>query len=452
MNSGNHVMLTGDLAIWLFENVAGIASDSRRPAFEHVIMHPTPLAGLTFVDASYRSRYGTIGSSWRVGADGLLWKVTVPMNTTAEVWVPADNADLVTERGKAVSRSVGVTVLRQEKGDVVLELQSGTYELLSKGYRAPVPAPVVARDDLSGKLSMMAAVEGGQIRYTLDGSDPTPSSPLYAGPFLRLEASEIRAKTFIKNGDTSTMTGASLTQATVQPPAISIGRAVVEEPGTTQVEVTASTSGSTIHYTLDGSDPTMKSPVYEKPIVVKKSTAVRAIAVVEGWKPSRVIENVAMFTLARKSVTLNLPCSPKYPGIDDRALIDGITGSTNYRDAAWQGYEGTDLEAVVDLGKVLPVTTVSAGFLNSPGPWIFPPIEVEYSVSLDGKQYSQAAREQYVIDSTANRSVVFRTHAQFPEREARYIRVHAKNIGICPPWHRGAGGKAWIFVDEIAVR
>jgi hypothetical protein len=452
MNSGNHVMLTGDLAIWLFENVAGIASDSRRPAFEHVVMHPTPLAGLTFVDASYCSRYGRIGSNWRVGANGLLWKVTVPVNTTAEVWVPAGNADRVTEGGKAVNRSGGVKVLRQEKGHVVLELQSGTYELLSKGYRAPVPAPIVARDDLSGELSMMAAVDSGQIRYTLDGSDPTLLSSLYAGPFLRLAASEIRAKTFLKNGDSSPMTAASVAQATVQPPTILIGRAVVEEPGTTQVEITASTSGSIIHYTLDGSDPAVTSPVYEKPIGVKKSTAVRAIAVVEGWKPSRVVESVAMFTFPRKSVTLNLPCSPKYPGIGDRTLIDGTTGTTDFRDPAWLGFEGTDCEAVVDLGRELQVTTISAGFLNSPAAWIFPPVEVEYSVSVDGKQYSLAAREHFPIDSTANRSTVVRTHAEFPRTEARYVKVHARNISLCPPWHRGAGGKAWIFVDEIAVR
>lgn len=452
MNSGNHVMLTGDLVIWLFENVAGIASDSRGSAFEHLVMRPTPLAGLTAVDASYRSRFGTIVSKWHAGADGLAWRVKIPVNTTAEVWLPADNADQVTEGGKDVRRAAGVMSLRREKGFAVLELESGMYELHSKGYRAPIPAAVVARDDQTGKVSMMAAVDGGLIRYTLDGGEPTLSSPMYVGPFLRLGASEIKAKTFMSNGDTSPLTTASFGQVTVQPPRISIGRAVVEDPGTAQVEIAASTGGSIIHYTLDGSDPTVTSPVYEKAIVVNKPTVVRAVAVVEGWKPSIVVEGVAMFTHARRSVTLNLPYSPKYPGNGDRVLIDGITGSIDFRDPAWQGYEGTDFEAVVDLGGEIPVTSVSAGFLSSPGAWIFPPVEVEYSLSVDGKQYSPAARERFVIDSTANRSSMMRTHARFPETEARFVRIHARNVGICPPWHRGAGGKAWIFVDEIAVR
>jgi hypothetical protein len=35
---------------------------------------------------------------------------------------------------------------------------------------------------------------------------------------------------------------------------------------------------------------------------------------------------------------------------------------------------------------------------------------------------------------------------------ARYIRVSAKNIGVCPEWHAGAGGKTWLFVDEVIVK
>ena len=36
--------------------------------------------------------------------------------------------------------------------------------------------------------------------------------------------------------------------------------------------------------------------------------------------------------------------------------------------------------------------------------------------------------------------------------EARFVKVFAKNIGVCPDWHVSAGGKAWIFVDEITVK
>jgi hypothetical protein len=35
--------------------------------------------------------------------------------------------------------------------------------------------------------------------------------------------------------------------------------------------------------------------------------------------------------------------------------------------------------------------------------------------------------------------------------QARYIKVNAKNIGRCPPWHQGSGGAAWLFCDEVIV-
>jgi len=34
--------------------------------------------------------------------------------------------------------------------------------------------------------------------------------------------------------------------------------------------------------------------------------------------------------------------------------------------------------------------------------------------------------------------------------KARYVRVSAKNLGVCPSWHLGRR-EAWMFVDEIVV-
>ena len=35
---------------------------------------------------------------------------------------------------------------------------------------------------------------------------------------------------------------------------------------------------------------------------------------------------------------------------------------------------------------------------------------------------------------------------------AQFIKVTAENYGVCPEWHLGAGGKTWIFVDEITIK
>ena len=78
MNSGNHVMLVGDLGIWLYENLAGIKSDPEQPGFKHIIMRPEPVGDLQFVKASHRSPYGLIVSDWQKQDGGFRWNITVP--------------------------------------------------------------------------------------------------------------------------------------------------------------------------------------------------------------------------------------------------------------------------------------------------------------------------------------------------------------------------------------
>ena len=90
MNSGNHLMLVGDLITWFYQNLAGIRTDLAHPAFKHIIMRPTPVGDLTYVKASYNSSYGKIVSDWKIAEGRFIWNVTVPPNTTATVYVPGE--------------------------------------------------------------------------------------------------------------------------------------------------------------------------------------------------------------------------------------------------------------------------------------------------------------------------------------------------------------------------
>jgi alpha-L-rhamnosidase len=152
MNSHNHLMLTGDLGIWIYEYLAGIKSDPKQPGFKHIIMRPhparqpsghgpagpggvavaSPVGDLKFVNATHRSLFGEIGSNWRV-EDGLfVWDVAIPPNATAMVCVPAKDLDAITESGKSVAEAAGVQFLRMESGYAVFAVESGSYH-----FRAP---------------------------------------------------------------------------------------------------------------------------------------------------------------------------------------------------------------------------------------------------------------------------------------------------------------------------
>jgi alpha-L-rhamnosidase len=125
MNSGNHLMLAGDLAIWMHGYLAGIRPDPAAAGYKKIVIRPTPVGDLTWARARYESVQGTIRSGWTRAADGkLTLDVTVPANTTATVYVPASTAASVTEGGVPIEKAVGVKLLGNEAGVVVLTVAS----------------------------------------------------------------------------------------------------------------------------------------------------------------------------------------------------------------------------------------------------------------------------------------------------------------------------------------
>ena len=105
----------------------------------------------------------------------------------------------------------------------------------------------------------------------------------------------------------------------------------------------------------------------------------------------------------------------------------------------------------VDLGKIETVRSVSTGFLQDQNSWIFMPVEVEYSLSVDGIDFVVVAVVRNDVSPREEGAIIKEFTDRSVDRDARYVKVRAKNRGVCPDWHKGAGGKAWIFIDEIII-
>lgn len=89
MNSGNHVMLLGDLLPWAYELMGGISSSTEQPGFKRIVMAPDfSVKECPGVEASHQSPYGLIESSWCRQGSVILWEVTIPANTSAELRLP----------------------------------------------------------------------------------------------------------------------------------------------------------------------------------------------------------------------------------------------------------------------------------------------------------------------------------------------------------------------------
>lgn len=133
MNSGNHLMLVGDLMLWLHEYVAGIKSDPAQPGFKHIIMKPHLVGDLEYAKASHRSPYGLIVSDWKKDGAAFQWKVSVPPNTTATVYVPVSHPQHFTsEGGKPISANPHVKHLRREGRWETYQVAAGNYYFENK--------------------------------------------------------------------------------------------------------------------------------------------------------------------------------------------------------------------------------------------------------------------------------------------------------------------------------
>jgi hypothetical protein len=161
------------------------------------------------------------------------------------------------------------------------------------------------------------------------------------------------------------------------------------------------------------------------------------------------------------TVTLTTPASSYYPGSGAPTLTDGAVGSRDHHDARWLGFSGDDLEAVVDLGAPRSVRRIGLDCLQNQGAWIFFPPSVEFAVSVDGRSWETvglAEVELEVDPATASRMIEVEVGSppagaggEAPRTPVRYVRVRARNLRTVPDWHPGAGGEAWLFVDEIVV-
>ena len=126
MNSFNHYAF-GSVGEWLFRFIAGIDLDPEIPGYKRIIIRPHPGGGMEYAHAEYDSIQGRIASGWKLENDQLTMSVTIPANTTAVIYVPAEDVAQVTESGKPVKDSKSVKFLRMEKDRAVFEVASGTY-------------------------------------------------------------------------------------------------------------------------------------------------------------------------------------------------------------------------------------------------------------------------------------------------------------------------------------
>ncbi len=217
----------------------------------------------------------------------------------------------------------------------------------------------------------------------------------------------------------------------------------------TEVVLDVAQKNATIFFCINDSQFTE----YRTPITISEDSTLKTYAEANGTK-SAVISTQFYKIDPNLSVSLKSSYANQYNGGGDNALIDGIRGTRDFRTGAWQGYQNTDVIAIVDLGKVKPIETISVNFLQDQRSWIFLPTEIECFVSDSPNFYKSLAVQKIASETPSEETKIETITFDMKGYSARYVRIIAKNIGDLPKWHLGSPfkGKAWIFVDEIEIK
>jgi hypothetical protein len=151
-----------------------------------------------------------------------------------------------------------------------------------------------------------------------------------------------------------------------------------------------------------------------------------------------------------KKITMTSPDTSDINVAELAMMTDGKRGSHDYNNN-WVIFAGKDLDVVIDLEEVKQVRKIGSGYYQL-GFWLrLLPVSVEYYTSTDGKKFDQVANIQNTMPIDQYGGFLREFNADFPAREARYIRVHAKSMGNTPGWHPGAGRPANMLIDDIVV-
>ncbi len=150
-------------------------------------------------------------------------------------------------------------------------------------------------------------------------------------------------------------------------------------------------------------------------------------------------------------IVLNKEPNPSYATGGAAILINGILGSDDFRDGQWLGFWGHDVESVLDLGILKPVSSVVLQFLQYSNSWIFFPSAVEVFTSLDGNAWNSFGKINPTLSQKAKGTYTEGLGVRTDGKEARYVKIVATNPGNIPEWHEAAGAGSWIFISEIIV-
>ncbi|MEO5583081.1 MAG: alpha-L-rhamnosidase C-terminal domain-containing protein [Saprospiraceae bacterium] len=110
----------GSVDEWFYRSILGI--NAADPGFKKILIKPQVPVDLTWAKGSYQCMYGLIRVDWKKSNGSSSYKINIPANTIAEVWIPSNENSTISEAEDSDLRKI-----KYEKGYSVFNVGSGTY-------------------------------------------------------------------------------------------------------------------------------------------------------------------------------------------------------------------------------------------------------------------------------------------------------------------------------------
>jgi hypothetical protein len=231
-----------------------------------------------------------------------------------------------------------------DAGDTNSAVASAAYTITPQSpppttVSTPTFTPPAGAYTSAQSVTIADATSGATIYYTTNGSTPTTSSAVYAGPITVSSSETLKAIATAPGNTNSAVASAAYTITPQSPPPPTVSTPTFTPPAgtyasTQSVTISDATSGATIYYTTNGSTPTTSSAVYAGPITVSSSETLKAIAAAPGNTNSAVAS--AAYTIAGSappptvSAPTFTPPAGAYTSAQSVTLADATAGATIY--------------------------------------------------------------------------------------------------------------------------
>ncbi|SMC79883.1 alpha-L-rhamnosidase [Cellulophaga tyrosinoxydans] len=164
-NSQIHTCYTG-IGGYFIKGFGGIRPNPEKPGMQDFIVKPAPVSDIIYANTSHQSMYGNIVVNWKKSETEAYYHIEVPVNTTAKVYIPANESRAVFEGETLAEQSKGVAYIGTEKSDavgnyIIYQVSSGTYNFkVIEMPKVPYPNPINKPDNfaLIGRMNASSMV------------------------------------------------------------------------------------------------------------------------------------------------------------------------------------------------------------------------------------------------------------------------------------------------------